>query len=111
MKSLLTDPADRLRRAQAATGGVVGSPGYNTGIRANLSLAGRPWIPARSARGLPPGSTLRPGTDPVPDSAGFGMVTMSTQRGERQPLRTRLVFSAALIVIAAGERATAMNFV
>ncbi|GIH13632.1 hypothetical protein Raf01_18040 [Rugosimonospora africana] len=34
-------PADRLRRAQAATGGVVGSPGYNTGIRANPRLAER----------------------------------------------------------------------
>ncbi|MGH3735175.1 MAG: copper resistance CopC/CopD family protein, partial [Micromonosporaceae bacterium] len=35
------DTSRRLRRAQPAPGGVVGSPGYNTGIRANLRLAGR----------------------------------------------------------------------
>jgi hypothetical protein len=34
-------PADRLRRAQKTTGGVVGPAGYNTGIQPNLRLAGR----------------------------------------------------------------------
>ena len=38
-QSVFEKPATRLRRAQTTTGGVVGPPGYNTGIRTNLRLA------------------------------------------------------------------------